>query len=136
MKKTIKFSLILLFTGLAGTASVAAKEIVNASPALETVTPVNEKEKGKKVSEKESFEVGKPFFRYADNQVSVNLLNLDGNPVQVQVVDNYDRVLFREVIKGEHTIGKKFDFSNVADGVYTIVVKDCENQYYKKVEKL
>ncbi|TRZ46656.1 hypothetical protein [Robertkochia marina] len=134
MKKTIKISAALLLMVLTGTATLSAKEISNSTSSFESVNPVNDKEK-KNSKEAEENRAGAPYFRYAGNQVSMNLLNLDRNPVHVQILDKRNRVLFTEVIKGENTIGKQFDFSDVSDGIYTIIIKDCENQFIKKVEK-
>ena len=134
MKKTIKISAALILMVLTGTTTLSAKEISNFNNSFESVTPVNDKEKKNK-KEAEEPRAGAPYFRYVDNQVSMNLLNLDRNSVQVQILDKRNRVLFTEVIKGENTIGKQFDFSGVSDGIYTIVIKDCENQFIKKVEK-
>lgn len=134
MKKTIKISAALLLMVLTGTATLSAKEISNNEYSFESVTPLNDKEK-KNTKEEDESRAGAPYFRYADNQVSMNLLNLDRTPVHVQIIDDRDRVLFAEVIKGENSIGKQFDFSDVSNGIYTIIIKDSENQFIKKVEK-
>lgn len=139
MKKTIKISTILLLLVLTGSTALSAKAITNNHTASELLSPVNDKEKDKNKKEveekKDEAIAGEPFFRATEDLVSVNLLNLDGNPVHVQVLDATNRVLFKEVIKGEHSVGKRFDFSQAEEGVYTIVVKDCERKFYKKVEK-
>lgn len=137
MRKMIKTSMIFLLTVIAGTATLAAKEIDHSSTDLNDLRLVNDREKEKKKEKAvtEGSEPGKPFFRSFEDQVSLNLLNLDRNPVHIEVMDTDDRVLFTEIVSGELTIGKTFDFSKAQDGMYTIKVKDCENTYYKKVEK-
>lgn len=43
--------------------------------------------------------------------------------VRVEIKDAYDHVIYTKVVKDSKFSGK-FDFSNVADGTYTIIVKD------------
>ncbi|MBL7472739.1 DUF3244 domain-containing protein, partial [Robertkochia sp. 1368] len=80
--------------------------------------------------------VGQPFFRTENNVVSINMLNMDTTPVTVKVYDQFDRVLFDQIITADDSVGKAFDFSNVEDGVYTIVVKKGANKFVKRIEKI
>jgi hypothetical protein len=133
MKRAFKISLVLLLTGVAGYGHHAANNAENNITVDPIVKLLNDKDK--KTADKDQSQVGKPFFRTQDAKVSVNMLNMDGTPVEVNVYDEYDRVLFNEIISGENSVGKQFDFSKAADGIYTIVVKDECKQYYKTIEK-
>lgn len=76
---------------------------------------------------------GQPYFKTDKERVSLSMLNLDRDVVEVVVRDERDRVLFQELIKGEATIGKSFDFSQAVSGVYTIEVRNDQKRYQKLI---
>lgn len=134
MKKAFKISMILLLFGITGTGSLAAKDVNYTSPVTDLILLSDDKEKGS-AEKGEQPESGEPYFKTNEEELSVNLLNLDANPVEVSIYDAYNRVVFTQVITGQ-SIGKRFDFSEAKAGVYTIQVKDNNKNYYKKVQKL
>lgn len=136
MKRTIKISMLLLLLGIAGQGQAYVGHYGNTSHDKNHSVFANDKDKKKKSTPEDRHSAGEPFFRTDDSVVSMNLLNLDEGPVEVKVYDGDDRVLYSEIICGEASVGKRFDFSEVSDGVYTIVVKDETRQYFKKVDKL
>ena len=63
----------------------------------------------------------------------LNLLNLDGEDVQIKVFDSDNRTLFSEVIKNESIVTRAFNFETAHEDRYTVIVKDCENTYYEDI---
>ena len=75
----------------------------------------------------------KPVFRKKGSMLFLNLLNLDGEDVQIKVFDSDNRTLFSEVIKNESIVTKAFNFETAHEDRYTVVVKDGENTYYEDI---
>jgi len=75
----------------------------------------------------------KPVFRKKGSRLFLNLLNLDGEDVQIKVFDSENRTLFSEVIENESIVTKAFNFETAHKDRYTVVVKDGENTYYEDI---
>jgi hypothetical protein len=131
MRKLFKMSFALSMMVFVGIGQLAANTV------NDKVILLNEGGEAKTmIAEADKTYVGQPFFRTENNVVSINLLNLDTTPVHVKVYDQYDRVLFNQIITGDNSVGKAFDFSNVENGVYTIVVKKNGSKFVKRIEKI
>lgn len=76
----------------------------------------------------------KPVYLKKDGKVYLNLLNLDLNPVDIEVRDEMDRLLFSETIDGTPTVAKSFNFKKAFKGFYTIKVKDGAIVYTEEIE--
>ncbi|MDG3583781.1 MULTISPECIES: DUF3244 domain-containing protein [Galbibacter] len=75
----------------------------------------------------------KPYFRKDNNLLSVNMLSIDESPVDVKIYnETTNQLIHEEVLKGEKSLGKRFDFSNV-NGVYRFEVTHKGNTFYKTV---
>lgn len=131
MKKLFKTSIALLMIGFIGMGQLAANTV------NDEVILLNEGEEAEKSEVKaDKTYVGQPFFRAENNVVSMNLLNTETTPVEIKVYDKYDRVLFTEIVTGDRSVGKAFDFSDVQDGVYSIVVKKNGSKFVKRIVKI
>lgn len=75
----------------------------------------------------------KPVFRKKGSMLFLNLLNLDGEDVQIKVFDSDNRTLFSEVIRNESIVTKAFNFETAHEDRYTVVVKDGNNTYYEDI---
>lgn len=69
-------------------------------------------------------------------KVSINLLNLDSNPVDIIIRDGRGRIIFSETITNNKTIQKSFNFTKAYKGNYSIKVKDGSTTYNKEIEIL
>ncbi|MBT8184901.1 MAG: hypothetical protein KJN76_08665 [Eudoraea sp.] len=78
-------------------------------------------------------EKAKPVFRQKGDRLFLNLLNLDGNEVNIKVIDGSNRVVYQESVKNEVTIEKAFNFEGAFEDTYTVIVKDDEESYYENV---
>lgn len=67
-------------------------------------------------------------------KVSINLLNLDLNPIKIIIRDGLGRIIFHETINDNKTIQKTFNFTNAYQGSYSIKVKDGSKTYNKEIE--
>lgn len=65
--------------------------------------------------------------------VLFNLLNLDLNPVKVEVKDDLGRIVFVETISNEKSIHKAYNFEKAFAGTYTVTVKDGKKNYTEKI---
>ncbi|TRZ41787.1 DUF3244 domain-containing protein [Robertkochia solimangrovi] len=75
----------------------------------------------------------KPYFRVENKVISMNMLSIDETPVEVKVYDSSDILLYDEVLTGNKSLGKRFDFTKASRGDYKIVVKHDGNTFYKIV---
>ncbi|MCF8715991.1 DUF3244 domain-containing protein [Joostella atrarenae] len=76
----------------------------------------------------------KPYFRNDNGIVSVNMLSIDKSPVFVKVYDeSTNELLHEEILKGEKSLGKRFDFTNVEKKSYRFEVTRKGNTFYKTV---
>lgn len=67
------------------------------------------------------------------NVFKVQYQNGHKGKVEVSILDNKNEVLFTEEIKTSGSFVRPYNFSNLAYGEYTIVVKDEMGQYNEKV---
>lgn len=72
--------------------------------------------------------------RKKDEKVSINLLNLDLNLVEIIIRDGLGRIVFFETINNDQTIQKSFNFTKAYKGSYSIKVKDGSTTYNKEIE--
>ncbi|MCX2680492.1 DUF3244 domain-containing protein [Galbibacter sp. EGI 63066] len=86
------------------------------------------------VKRKEEKVTYKPYFRSDNNFLSMNMLSIDGSPVGIKVYnDNTGELVYKEVLQGKKSLGKRFDFSRVDKGIYRFEVKHKGNIFYKTV---
>lgn len=81
-------------------------------------------------------ERSKPVFRQKEDRLFLNLLNLDGNEVDIKVIDSSNRVVFKETVKNKVTVEKAFNFEGAYEDTYTVIVKDDKQLYYEYVSVL
>lgn len=81
----------------------------------------------------ESADKGKRIFRQKGDKVYLNMLNLQGDKVEIRVFDSSKRLLYKEVIEDELTVEKAFNFETAYEDSYTVVVKDSEGTYVEKI---
>ena len=79
-----------------------------------------------------SADKGKPIFRKKGDKVYLNMLNLQGDKVQIKVFDSNNRLLFKQTVEKE-TVEKAFNFERAYSDSYTVVVKDSEGTYSEKI---
>ena len=77
---------------------------------------------------------GKPVLRKKGDKVLLNLLNLQGEKVEIRVFDGSNRTLYKQVVTKDLMIEKAFNFENAYSDTYTIAVRDGENTYYESIE--
>ncbi|WP_051254399.1 hypothetical protein [Arenibacter latericius] len=75
----------------------------------------------------------KPAFRKKDGRIYLNLLNLDLNPVSIEVHDAMDRLLFSETMDNTLDVSKSFNFEKAFSGSYIITVGDGASVYTEEV---
>ncbi len=80
-----------------------------------------------------SADKGKRIFRQAGDMVYLNMLNLNGEKVEIKVFDSSNRILFKEVLNNERTVEKAFNFKNAYADRYTVVVRDSEGTYRESI---
>lgn len=118
MKNTLKQ--FLLFTLLIASIHVNAAE-------FETITKTKKPNTTTKADDL--------VIREKDEKVSIILLNVDLNPVDIIIRDGIGRIIFSETITNDNkTIHKSFNFENAYSGNYTIKVKEGVNTYNKEIE--
>ena len=76
---------------------------------------------------------GKPIFRQKGDKVFLNMLNLQGEKIEIKVYDSSRRLLFKETITDELTIEKAFNFEGAYEDSYTVMVKDSEGTYLERI---
>lgn len=75
----------------------------------------------------------KPQYRKQDDMVYLNLLNLNSNPIYVELKNSFDDIIYSEIME-DLDVSKAFNFKDSFKGVYTIVVKDGAKVYSKEIE--
>lgn len=75
----------------------------------------------------------KPVFRKMANKVIVNLFNKNESKVMVEIRDGLDNIVFNEVSEGTLIFAQAFNFEKATKGVYTILVRTGEEQYYENL---
>ena len=122
MKTILKFtaSTAFMFATVAGTATETKK--VSVLPFSDTELEVLE-----------AADKGKPIFRKKGERVFLNMLNLQGDKIEVKVFDSNRRLLFKEIFEDDLTVEKAFNFENAFEDNYTVVVKDGNGVYTEKI---
>ena len=112
------------------TAATAFMFATVASTAMETkkVAPYSDTE----LEILEAADKGKPIFRKKGDKVYLNMLNLQGNKVEIIVFDSNKRMLFRETVS-EGSVEKAFNFENAYADNYTVIVRDSEGTYRENI---
>ena len=112
------------------TAATAFMFATVASTAMETknVAPYSDTE----LEILEAADKGKPIFRKKGDKVYLNMLNLQGNKVEIIVFDSNKRMLFREIVS-EGSVEKAFNFENAYADNYTVIVRDSEGTYRENI---
>ena len=78
-------------------------------------------------------ELVKPVFRTKGKKVFLNLLNLDGGKVTIKVYDSSDRLVYNELVEKKVTVEKAFNFEKAYEDDYSIVIKDGDTMFYKRI---
>ncbi len=81
----------------------------------------------------ESADKGKRIFSQKGDKVYLNMLNLQGDKIEIKVFDSGRRLLFNEVVTEKVTVEKAFNFENAFEDSYTVVVRDSEGTYIEKI---
>ena len=81
----------------------------------------------------EAADKGRPIFRKKGERVFLNMLNLQGDRIEIKVFDSNRRLLFIEVVEDALTVEKAFNFENAFEDNYTVVVKDSDGVYTEKI---
>lgn len=80
----------------------------------------------------ETADKGRPIFRKKGDKVYLNMLNLQGDKIQIKVIDSDKRLLFKEVVEAE-TVEKAFNFENAHSDSYIVMVTDSEGTYSERI---
>ena len=81
----------------------------------------------------ETADKGKPVLTKRGDKVYLNMLNLQGEKIEIKVFDSSRRLLFNEVIKDDLTVEKAFNFENAYEDSYIVVVRDREGTYSEEI---
>lgn len=73
-------------------------------------------------------------FRVDGNKVIFKIENSDLSEVTIQIIDSKNRIVYKETIEKEPTIGKVFNFESAFEDEYTIEIKDGDDTYRKSIE--
>ena len=122
MKAILKFTVssAFMFATVAGTATETNKA---------SVVPFSDTE----LEILEAADKGKPIFRKKGEKVFLNMLNLQGDRIEIKVFDGDRRLLFKEIVEGDLTVEKAFNFENAFEDSYTVIVKDSDGVYTEKI---
>ena len=109
----------------------ALKLTVIAVLALTTAALANVDKAGKK----ESAEVKANIFSHNNDMVYVQLINPADSKVRIAITDQHGEVLHREVITKDLKVLKRFDISNLPEGLYSYKVSNESYSIVRKIEK-
>lgn len=109
----------------------ALKLTVIAVLALTTAALANVDKAGKK----ESAEVKANIFSHNNDMIFMQLDNPANSKVQIAITDQNGEVLHREVVNKDLKVLKRFDISNLPDGLYSYKVSNNSYTIIKKIEK-
>ena len=76
-------------------------------------------------------EVYKPVFTFKNGLVWVNILNLDGSPVNIKIYDKEDNEVYDSASLTDQNVTKVFDVNNIQNEAYTFVVTDNDKTFTK-----
>lgn len=79
-------------------------------------------------------EMYKPIVSVRKSMVYVNLLSLDKAPLHIEVYDADSNLLYQETLKGAYELGKMYDFSNVNNGTYTLIMTHKNKTFTEKIK--
>ena len=68
-------------------------------------------------------EVYKPVVNTKDGIITVNILNNEKSPVEIKLYDENNNEVYRETVKGEQTLTKRFDIRSAKANNFTLVTK-------------
>jgi len=88
-----------------------------------TVTPLTITDEQVIVEEAESYQIFKPVINEEGDYVLFSRLSLNKESMHVRVYDTRNKLVYKETIKGEVESNRVFDFSELDNGNYKIVVK-------------
>jgi hypothetical protein len=80
-------------------------------------------------------EVYKPVFTFKNGLVWVNILNLDGSPVNIKIYDKEDNEVYDSASLTDQNVTKVFDVNNIQNEAYTFVVTDNNKTFTKTFSK-
>ncbi|SFA47083.1 hypothetical protein SAMN04488511_106141 [Pedobacter suwonensis] len=86
------------------------------------------------VSEPKISNIFKPVYTKKDQVITLNLENLENNPVEVSVYNEYNDVVYNEVFKDKSQLVKKFNISKTDSKELTFVVKYNDDSFVKTIE--
>jgi hypothetical protein len=86
------------------------------------------------VSEPKVSNVFKPVYTQNDNVITLALDNLDKNPIEVKVCNEYNDEVYNEVFKDKAQLTKKFNISKTDSKELTFVVKFKDESFVKTIQ--
>mgnify|MGYP003640362840 CR=1 FL=1 len=123
MKKALKITAVLAF--MLTTVVSIAKEVKTNPNQVSEVKPL--------VLNLTADKIIKPTFRTKGKMVYMNHLNLDRKKVEVKVYDAFRNVVYETSFNNEVIIEKAFNFENVNEGRYIVIIKDGVNTFYENL---
>ncbi|TCD29083.1 hypothetical protein EZ456_02675 [Pedobacter psychrodurus] len=86
------------------------------------------------VSEPKVSNVFKPVYTKNDQVITLNLENLDKNPIEVKVYNEYNDEVYKEEFKDKAQLTKKFNISKTDSKELTFVVKFKDESFVKTIQ--
>jgi len=86
------------------------------------------------VSEPKVSNVFKPVYTQNDQVITLSLDNLDKNPIEVKVYNEYNDEVYNEVFKDKAQLTKKFNISKTDSKELTFVVKFKDESFVKTIQ--
>jgi len=86
------------------------------------------------VSEPKLSNIFKPVYTQNDQVITLNLDNLDKNPIEVKVYNEYNDEVYNEVFKDKAQLTKKFNISKTDSKELTFVVKFKDESFVKTIQ--
>ncbi|WP_157255515.1 hypothetical protein [Pedobacter sp. Leaf216] len=86
------------------------------------------------VSEPKLSNIFKPVYTQNDQVITLNLDNLDKNPIEVKVYNEYNDEVYNEVFKDKSQLTKKFNISKTDSKELTFVVKFKDESFVKTIQ--
>jgi polynucleotide 5'-kinase involved in rRNA processing len=86
------------------------------------------------VSEPKVSNVFKPVYTQNDQVITLNLDNLDKNPIEIKVYNEYNDEVYNEEFKDKAQLTKKFNISKTDSKELTFVVKFKDESFVKTIQ--
>jgi hypothetical protein len=86
------------------------------------------------VSEPKVSNIFKPVYTKKDQVITLDLDNLDKNPIEVKVYNEYNDEVYNEVFKDKAQLTKKFNISKTDSKELTFVVTYKEESFVKTIQ--